>query len=50
MADETSFEAFADSDTDEWRIEWDDGTSRTTTLAAIAWVASDDPEATVVPL
>lgn len=38
-------------DAEEWRIEWDDGSSRETTLAGIAWYAREfDEEATVTPL
>lgn len=33
---------------DEWRITWEDGSSRTTTLAAIVWYAQEfDDEAEV---
>lgn len=35
---------------DAWRIEWEDGSSRETTLAGIAVMAEDDPEAEVTPL
>lgn len=34
----------------EWRITWEDGRSRTTTLAAIAWRAQFDDEAEVTAL
>lgn len=45
-----SFEDFQEADADEWRVEWSDGRSRTTTLAAIAWRADEDEDATVEPL
>lgn len=35
---------------DAWNIEWEDGTSRETTLAGIALFAEEDPEAEVTPL
>lgn len=36
---------------EEWRIDYDDGTARTTTLAGIAYYAREwDDEATVVEL
>lgn len=36
---------------DEWIVEWDDGSERTTTLAGIAWYAREfDSEATVRPV
>lgn len=50
----TPFEAFADSETEEWCVEWDrdeQPTERTTTLAALAWYADNfDDEAEVTPL
>lgn len=38
------------SDAEMWRVEWDDGGSRETTLKAMAWMARLDPEAEVIPL
>lgn len=36
---------------DEWLIRWEDGNSRETTLAVIAWYAREfDEEVEVVPL
>lgn len=35
----------------EWRVEWDDGSSRVTTQAGRAWYACEfDPKATVITL
>jgi hypothetical protein len=37
-----------ESDVDEWRVEWDDGSSRTTSLVGLAYYAREwDDEATV---
>jgi hypothetical protein len=34
-----------------WRVEWEDGTSRETMIAAMAWYAREfDPAATVTPV
>lgn len=40
-----------EAEAEEWRIEWSDGSSRTTTLAGLAYYAKYwDDEATVIPL
>lgn len=35
---------------DAWLVEWEDGSSRETTLAGIALMAEEDPEAEVTAL
>lgn len=43
------FQAAAD-DGQEWRIDFDGGETRETTLAAMAWFATKDEDATVTEL
>lgn len=40
-----------ESDTDEWKVSWDGGGERITSVAGIAWYAEMfDPEATIEAL